>query len=119
MSRTVTARGAMELQRCDACDAAIYPSREICPSCLSDGLTWRKFDGAGEVLAGAVLSHSFDAAVTDSLPLSIVSLRLDIGPVVIAFAAADDLSAGDRVRLALDPDKGALVAHKTEEDGEG
>ena len=109
MSRTLAARGkkgAMELQHCDACRLAIYPRREICPSCLSADLSWRPVDGAGEVLAGSILSHSFDADIVSKLPLPIVSVKLDIGsgagPVVIAYATGEDIGAGDRVCLEVD-----------------
>lgn len=122
MSRKLAAQakeGALVLQHCGACETAIYPPREICPNCLSGDIDWRPIDGAGEVLVASNLSHSFDAAIAANLAgglqVRIVSVNLDLGPVVIAYAGDEDIAAGDRVCLTLHHDEPVLLAVKTED----
>ena len=45
---------ALELQRCDGCKQTIFYPRPICPSCMSDALTWTKVSGRGVVHAFAI-----------------------------------------------------------------
>lgn len=119
MSRELAARGkagSMEMQQCDACGAVFYPPREICPGCLSGEVSWRPCDNAGKILAASILSHSFDADIAAKLPLSIVSVKLNAGPVVIAYAGSQDFDPGDKVCLTVEDAAGgpALVASRDE-----
>ena len=45
---------AIQLQRCADCRAFVYYPRAVCPSCLSDRLTWTAVSGRGVVHAFAI-----------------------------------------------------------------
>jgi uncharacterized protein len=78
---------------CEACGAAVFPARALCPRC--DGSRWRE-----EPVEGGVVEEA-----TEHRGIGIASVRTDLGPVVIARSRP---SPGTRVRLGLDA--GAPVA---------
>jgi len=102
VSRQAAERGGLAFQHCKDCGAVIYPPRELCPGCLSDNLEWQPSEGVGEALATSVLMHSFFPAFGRDARLPLVSVRLDEGPVVIAFAADEEQKAGAPVKLTVD-----------------
>ena len=121
MSRRLAARGAMALQYCDGCGSVLYPPRELCPACLSGNISWRPSDGRGKVLAVSLLAHSFDPALRAHLPRLIVSVQLNEGPVVIAYAVDGNLGPGAKVYLVVDQAASggpALLAQVTERQGQ-
>jgi NAD(P)-dependent dehydrogenase (short-subunit alcohol dehydrogenase family)/uncharacterized OB-fold protein len=62
------ARGAFELQVCQACRKVQYPPREACHDCLSLDLRWRVQSGEGLLLSDTVLHHSNDLFYRERLP---------------------------------------------------
>lgn len=128
MSRQVAEQGTFKLQQCEDCGEIIYPPREMCGACLSENVRWQQHASgsscAGEVLAVSKLGHSFDPAFDDAYSgddyPEILSVKLDDGPTVIAFAGDAGLAAGARVTLHVEdhpPAGPAIVAHKIEEGG--
>ena len=101
----------MLLGICRQCGTAQYPLREVCLRCLSDAIDARETDAGGIVLAGARVHRSLDPAFAGRLPLEIVSVKLDAGPVAIVFGRPG-LEAGARVRLRPQGEagQGLLVA---------
>jgi len=87
----------MRLGICGACGAAQYPPREVCVRCLSDAIDSRDVEAAGTVLSLTTIHRSIDPQFTE--PAAIASVRMDAGPVVIAFVEPG-LKVGARVRLA-------------------
>ena len=103
------ARGAIALQRCAECGAALYPAREACARCQSDRLEWHVTpDLPGTVLARTVLHHSYEPRFRPGLPLVLALVRLDAGPVAVCFlapgrAAGDPVSVTARLDAAAHP----------------
>jgi len=98
------AQGRLALQVCRDCATVHYPPQEACRQCLSVELEWRAQDGAGELLSDTILHHSNEVYFRAHLPLRVGSVRLDAGPVAIAFVhgACASPPASVRVRAALD-----------------
>lgn len=88
----------LSLPVCLACLTVQYPIREVCVDCLSCELEWQKVNNTGEVLATTVQRYTLDEKFNSQLPLSVASIKLDSGPVVITFADPD-LKAGQKVSV--------------------
>lgn len=110
------AAGLLELQACDACGVICWPPRDLCPSCWSDDLRWRKVAGDGALLSSTVIRSSLDPYFRAAAPWTIGTVRLDAGPVVTAHLASG-LADGARVRLIARRDRfgyGVLIALRPE-----
>lgn len=59
--RSALARGAFEIQRCDACARAVFYPRMICPHCGSDELDWFAPSGTGTVYSTTVVRRKPEA----------------------------------------------------------
>ena len=90
--------GGLALPVCLACSTVQYPLREVCVSCLSDELSWQQVDSMGQVLASTSAHYSLDEAFRGRLPVCTSSVKLDCGPVVIAFSDSQ-LPVGKRVSI--------------------
>ena len=53
--------GKFEIQRCKACQQAIFYPRELCPHCGSDQLAWEQASGQGTVYSTTVIRRKADA----------------------------------------------------------
>ena len=98
------ALGRFELQVCAACQTVQYPPREVCGSCLSHELTWQSVNVAGALLASTTLHHSNDLYFRERLPWRVGTVRMDVGPSVVAHIH-QDCTDGARVRLTLRLDR--------------
>jgi uncharacterized protein len=78
------------VQLCAACGHAVFPRRVLCPVCGSRA--WHETP-AGPGAVEQLTTHRAGGHV--------VSVKLDLGPVVVARATAD-LAPGSRVTLADD-----------------
>lgn len=87
----------------------MYPPREICPACLSDGLSWRAENGDGVLIAETTLYSSTSAYFRERLPLRVGAIRLDVGPVIAAHLRMN-AHAGDRVRVTAVTDRSGNAA---------
>ncbi len=68
------------IQRCDACDAAIFYPREVCPQCLSsDSLSWRESKGDGTIYAASVQEKPANPLMADRVPYVVALVELDDG----------------------------------------
>jgi uncharacterized OB-fold protein len=84
------AAGQVALQHCDACGVGQYPPSELCHACLSDRLGWSVAAAEpGELLAAAVLHHSFEPATVLPRPVGLV--RLQGGITAVCFVAEGTL----------------------------
>jgi uncharacterized OB-fold protein len=101
----------LELPVCQDCGAVQYPVRELCGRCLSVRLRFEAVDPQGTLLATTRLHHSNLEAFRTALPLRIGSIKLDAGPVVIAFLPEGAAKADQRmtVRCAPDPHGNAVL----------
>ena len=53
--------GTFQIQRCQACQQAIFYPRELCPHCGSDQLAWERPSGQGTVYSTTVIRRKADA----------------------------------------------------------
>jgi uncharacterized OB-fold protein len=94
----------VRLQACAQCGLLQHPPREVCGGCLGGVLEWRATAGGGTLQAATTLHASFEPRLRDYLPLTVGSVKLDCGPVVIAYleGAGGERSARVRVRSTRD-----------------
>ena len=67
--------------------------------CCSGHLTWREVSPAGTLLARTAVRHSTEPYFQSRRPVLLASVKLDAGPVAIAFVAKSCGTPGSRVRL--------------------
>ncbi len=106
-------RGELMLQVCADCNAVQYPAREVCRRCLSGELKWEAVDPAGKLLSHTLVHVSNEETFRKRLPLSIGSVKLDCGPVVLAFLQQGAQKTGTRVAVKVETDesgRGILIA---------
>jgi uncharacterized protein len=78
------ADGKLQLQQCDDCGKTFYYPRIACPGCLSDRLTWKPSTGVGEIYSFSVVWRPKHPAFDPLVPIVLVSVQLDDGPLLIA-----------------------------------
>ena len=88
------------LERCTDCDQVQYPPRGFCGRCLSAHVNDQSIGEAGELLSWATLRTSLEPAIAEHLPLTIASVKLDEGPVVIAYFNGQPRRAGQPVKIS-------------------
>ncbi|MDO8277933.1 MAG: zinc ribbon domain-containing protein [Burkholderiaceae bacterium] len=102
--------GEFRLQRCTGCRAFRSPARWICPHCGSEDYAWEQPQPSGTVTSVSwffqdlVLKSTGDEGRRPSLPYSVVVVRLDDGPFLMARAEGvkfGELAVGDRVTAVI------------------
>jgi uncharacterized OB-fold protein len=95
------------IQRCDACDKAIFYPREVCPTCLSsDSLSWTESSGAGTIYAASVQERPANPTMADKVPYVVALVELDDGIRLMSNVVncpPYDASVGKPVRLTWEP----------------
>lgn len=76
-------RYALEGERCPHCGAAIFPPRDVCPSCHQEAREPMTFSGRGRVVAFTTVLQPPDA-FTEQAPYVIALVELEEGPRVTA-----------------------------------
>jgi uncharacterized protein len=80
----------LQIQRCERCEANVFPDRLWCPGCGAS--TWQQVPaGPGRVEEETTLRRSAE-------PVRLGTVRLETGPLVIA-RLATQATAGTEVRL--------------------
>jgi uncharacterized OB-fold protein len=87
----------LHIQRCETCGVALFPDRLRCPRCRGRALT-RVPAGPGLVEQETALRRQRSA---DDCAIRLGSVRLDVGPVIIA-RLESDANAGANVRLTVE-----------------
>ena len=90
-------RETLLLQVCAGCNSVTYPPAEVCAECLGGTLEWSPVPDTARVLAVTEIRATNDDFFRPLLPVAIGSVRLDCGPVVIAFFPDTDLKSGASV----------------------
>ena len=95
------------IQRCDACDAAIFYPREVCPQCLSsDSLSWRESSGRGTIYAASVQEKPANPLMADRVPYVVALVELEDGIRLMSNVIncePYDATVGKPVQLAWEP----------------
>ena len=99
------AEGLFKLQVCAACHCVQYPPQEFCSQCLSDELAWDNVDPLGKVLSWTTTHASTNRFFKDVLPFHVGIIKLDCGPVMVAYLAASCLQTGSIVQVTGRPDR--------------
>ena len=92
------AEGRFQLQQCAECGAVQYPPRDACSSCLSPDLPWVDVNPEGELLAETTVRTSTKLYFRERTPWRAGSVKLDVGPTIIAHVHGD-VARGARVKL--------------------
>lgn len=101
---TAAAEGRFALQRCCDCGRVVYPPRDACPTCLSPRLLYGHADARGVLVAETTVRVSTDPYFRERMPWRMGTVKLDVGPVLVAHLHGD-LKEGGRARLELKLDK--------------
>lgn len=99
------AEGQFRLQVCAACNRVQYPPQEFCSQCLADDLSWENVNPLGKVLSWTTTHASTNQFFKGVLPFHVGMIKLDCGPVMVAYLAASCLQPECRVRVTGAPDK--------------
>lgn len=73
-------RGRLVIQRCHACDEAVFYPRPACPQCGRDTLVWEEASGKATVYSHTTVESYAPSAFTDEVPFVIAIVQLDEGP---------------------------------------
>lgn len=77
-------RHALELQRCQACQAFWFPPSSRCPRCWASAWDWRPVSGRGEVFTFTVMRRAYHPGFVDQLPYVVAVVQLEEGPRLIS-----------------------------------
>lgn len=83
------------LSVCRSCGRKVFPPRALCPDC--GGASWKR-ERAGQGVVEEVTTVLHGAGAEGGPSVSLASVRLDDGPVVVA-GVDDQAGPGDRVDL--------------------
>jgi uncharacterized OB-fold protein len=89
-------RHPLDIQRCSACGACWTLRPYACASCGGTELQWIRASGAGVVTAKSEVMRAPDSFWRAHVPYTLVLVRLDEGPVLMAHAQ-EPSNIGDRV----------------------
>lgn len=92
--------GVFRLPVCPACGQVQYPPQDFCRRCLGAEVSWEQVTELGAVLSWTTLHVSQEPFFKDKLPLHLGLVKLDCGPVLMAYLAAASRAAGARVQLS-------------------
>lgn len=82
--------GELRFQRCGDCRNAWLPTRQECPKCLSERVSWEPSAGRGRVVSWVVYHSAVHPAFADRVPYTVAVVELDEGPRLISGVDAPD-----------------------------
>ncbi len=84
-TRLKAQRYRLEGERCHECGVAIFPPRDVCPSCNSNTKEMEKMSGRGEVYSYTLVSHdNVPPKFELQAPFVLALVKLLEGPVVLS-----------------------------------
>jgi len=98
------AKGALLIQRCDACDRWVHPPTDVCPTC-GGPLHPEAVSGRGTIFTFTVNVHQFHPDVPPPVVIAIVELveQSDLRlPTNIVGAEVDELRCGLPVQVVFE-----------------
>lgn len=98
------ADGELRLQRCEACGAAVFYPRAVCPHCFGGPLRWFTAAGTGRVYSYTVAHRAFGDFVGQT-PFTVALVDLDEGVRMmtrIVGASPGSVEIGMRVQLTVE-----------------
>ena len=100
-----TARGEIELARCNACGLIPFYPRSVCPDCQSTDFTWQVLSGKGTVYSFSVTRAGVGRSWKEHLPFVVAYVELEEGPILmtnIVGCDVDEVSVGMNVAAVFD-----------------
>ncbi len=97
--------GRLELQRCAGCGATIFYPRIVCPTCLSEELTWIEAAGEGTVYSFTVTHRAPTPAFKDRVPYVVALVDLPEGVRLLTNIVGcdpDGVRIGQPVRVTFE-----------------
>ena len=97
--------GELRLQRCEACGAAVFYPRMICPHCFSGAMRWFTAAGTGYVYSYTVAHRAF-GDFADQAPFTVALVDLDEGVRMMTRIVGADpgrVQIGMRVQMTIEP----------------
>ena len=98
------ADGELRLQRCEACGAAVFYPRAVCPHCFGGPLRWFTAAGTGRVYSYTVAHRAF-GEFEDQAPFTVALVDLDEGVRMltrIVGASPDSVAIGMPVQMTVE-----------------
>lgn len=77
-----TKRGELVVQGCQACGTLLFPPRNMCPSCNSMDLAWRKMSGRGRIWSFCVPHPPLLPTFNEYAPYNVIVVELDEDPTI-------------------------------------
>jgi uncharacterized OB-fold protein len=74
----------LELQRCNRCHEFWYYPGPVCHFCSSTDFTWTPVSGRGTIYSYSVLHRAKGNQFEDDVPISVILVRLEEGPVMMS-----------------------------------
>ena len=74
------AEGRFVIQRCRACERAVFYPRQWCPHCGAEDLDWIEASGRGHIYSYSVVRNYPPSAFADAVPFVIAIVELEEGP---------------------------------------
>ena len=95
----------LRVQRCDACEAWIWPISVCCQQCGSRSITWTVTSGRARLSTWIVYHNAFHPAFADDVPYHVAEIELDEGPrfqATIVDASVSEFTAGMPLEACYD-----------------
>ena len=89
--------GKLLIQRCRACEKAIFYPRIACPHCGADDLAWQQACGLGSIYSYTVVLNNAPSAFLREVPYVVAVIRLEEGVQMLS-----NIVECDAGRLACD-----------------
>lgn len=77
--------GRLIIQRCEACDKAVFYPRNICPHCWSDRLVWKDASGRGRLKSFSIVHKPGHPGWLPIAPYAVGLVELEEGPTMLSF----------------------------------
>ena len=74
----------LKLQKCDRCGRFWYYPGPVCHYCSSREFTWTPVSGKGTIYSYSVLERAKGNPFEDDVPIAIILVRLEEGPVMMS-----------------------------------
>lgn len=94
--------GRLLIQRCGACNKAVFYPRAICPHCWSDALVWEEASGQGSLKSFSEIWKPGHPGWIPATPYFVGLVELDEGPTMLShiISAGQKVGAGAPLRFA-------------------
>jgi len=101
-------RGALELQRCQACRRFQHPPYATCVNCMAIDLKFEPVRGQGAIYAYTIMYHAGDKRFASAIPYASIIVELDDAPGALMAgnlldAPYTEAKVGRRVEVTFEP----------------